>query len=73
MICMQWVVGAGSCHTDAPPRASPDQVTVHLQLSSAQLSSALIVIVIVLDPGDGSRGPKAEQSAVLTILAMNDH
>ena len=57
-----------SCHTDAPHRASPDQVTVHLQLSSA-----LIVIVIVLDPGDGSRGPKAEQSAVLTILAMNDH
>ena len=30
-------LGAGSCHTDAPHRASPDQVTVHLQLSSAQL------------------------------------
>ena len=53
--------GALSCHTDAPHRASPDQVTVHLQLSSD-----LIVIVIVLDPGDGSRGPKAEQSTVLS-------
>ena len=43
--------------------------------SAWYLSSALIVIVIVLDPGDWwwIQRSKAEQSAVLTILAMNDH